>query len=446
MAISVIFKLREPQNKVSPAKQKDTPVIMYFNFGYYEISSSGEKKYIPLKYGTGEKIKPHLWSDKPTYRAKQSSKFDYQNFNTRLDNIENLAKKLFREQTNQYNDVTPKLLKVLLDEELGKKDKKRTYTLNDYIKKYLSEIKSGERLTEKQTKFTSSTIRNIRSFQTQFDLYQSIRRKNLNYDDITIDFYNDFVQFFNEKNYRLSSIGKHLKTLKTLMKEAKEEGYHSSSEYERRAFKVPRYESDNIYLTEKDLQDLYKQELTDIPHYDLARDVFLVGCYTAQRFSDYSKISKENIKTYDNGKKVLELVQQKTREKVVIPLKVEAVQILKKYDYTFPKTYEQKVNSYIKKVAEKAKINELIAVESIQGGMRVKKTVPKHDLIKTHTARRSGCTNMYLAGISVIDIMKISGHKTEREFLKYIKVSKEQTAQTLVNHPYFTGSPLKIAK
>ena len=40
----------------------------------------------------------------------------------------------------------------------------------------------------------------------------------------------------------------------------------------------------------------------------------------------------------------------------------------------------------------------------------------KCDLIKTHTARRSGCTNMYLAKIQPIDIMKISGHKTERNF------------------------------
>ena len=69
--------------------------------------------------------------------------------------------------------------------------------------------------------------------------------------------------------------------------------------------------------------------------------------------------------------------------------------------------------------------------------MKVKKVIPKHDLIKTHTARRSGATNMYLAGIPSIDIMKITGHKTEREFLKYIRVTKEETAEMLSNHSYF---------
>jgi len=39
--------------------------------------------------------------------------------------------------------------------------------------------------------------------------------------------------------------------------------------------------------------------------------------------------------------------------------------------------------------------------------------------------------------------MKITGHKTEREFLKYIRVTKEQTAQTLMNHSYF-ATPLKL--
>ena len=52
---------------------------------------------------------------------------------------------------------------------------------------------------------------------------------------------------------------------------------------------------------------------------------------------------------------------------------------------------------------------------------------------------------MYLAGIPTLDIMKITGHKSERDFLNYIKVSKEQTADKLSTHPYFSGN-LKVAK
>ena len=176
---------------------------------------------------------------------------------------------------------------------------------------------------------------------------------------------------------------------------------------------------------------------------DVARDVFLIGCYTAQRFSDYSRIKKEHIETYENGRRVIRLVQQKTDEFVVIPVKPELETLLKKYDWNVPKIWEQKLNLHIKTVAEKAKITEPVLVEKIKGGLKVKSTVPKNKLIKTHTARRTGCTNMYLSGITPIDIMKISGHRTEREFLNYIKVTKEETAKNLINHPYFSGSQLK---
>jgi len=202
---------------------------------------------------------------------------------------------------------------------------------------------------------------------------------------------------------------------------------------------------DNVYLTEEELMKLNNLDLSDNNAWSVTRDVFLCGCYTAQRYSDYSRLEKSNIKELQ-GKRVIELVQRKTGEKCIIPIRPELDVILKRYDYTLPKTWEQKINSNIKKVAEQAGITELVQVEKNKGGHAVKTTYRKCDLIKTHTARRTGCTLMYLAGIPVIDIMKISGHKTEREFLKYVKVSKQETAVNLASHPYFMGVPLSIAK
>jgi len=104
------------------------------------------------------------------------------------------------------------------------------------------------------------------------------------------------------------------------------------------------------------------------------------------------------------------------------------------------------VNDQIKKIAQKAGITELVNVEHTKGGLRVKEDIPKNELIVTHTARRSGCTNMYLSGINPLDIMKLSGHRTMTEFLKYINVSKEETALSLSEHAYFIGNTLSIAK
>ena len=134
---------------------------------------------------------------------------------------------------------------------------------------------------------------------------------------------------------------------------------------------------------------------------------------------------------------VIDIIQDKGSERVTIPMHWQIGKILKKYNYTLPNVYEQKVNEQIKKIGDKAGIKEMIIYEKIEGGNKVKYSAPKHDLITTHTARRSGATLMYLAGISTIDIMKFTGHRTEREFLNYIKITKEETAKKLINHKYF---------
>ena len=94
---------------------------------------------------------------------------------------------------------------------------------------------------------------------------------------------------------------------------------------------------------------------------------------------------------------------------------------------------------FIKEITREAGITEKIEVSYVENGERKTHLVEKCDLVKTHTARRSGATNMYLAGIPTIAIMKITGHKTEKEFMKYIKITEEQTAMELMNHPYFSG-------
>jgi integrase len=217
---------------------------------------------------------------------------------------------------------------------------------------------------------------------------------------------------------------------------------HNNMEIERKAFKVLSEEVDNIYLTEAELKKLFSLEIKD-KKLEIVRDVFLIGCYTALRYSDYGRISVNNIKDR-GGVKYLEIIQKKTQNKVVIPLKPEAVAILRKYDFNLPKTYEQQINEGIKEAGELAKINEVIYFEVNKGGLRVKQSAPKFRLIKAHTARRTGCTLMYLAGLKTIDIMKISGHKTEKVFLKYIKITKEETAVSMASHPYFAGANMKV--
>jgi len=223
------------------------------------------------------------------------------------------------------------------------------------------------------------------------------------------------------------------------MRAAREEGLHDNGLIESRKFRVLTADVENIYLTESEIRAIADLDLSNNKHKDIARDIFLVGCYTAQRFSDYSTINEGNIRTLESGQRVIDLKQQKTGNHVVIPVRPELQAILKKYDNRLPRTYEQKVNHLIKEIAREAGITEKVEVSYIENGEKKSRLVEKCDLVKTHTARRSGATNMYLAGIPTIAIMKITGHKTEREFMKYIKITEEQTALELMSHPYFSG-------
>ena len=92
------------------------------------------------------------------------------------------------------------------------------------------------------------------------------------------------------------------------------------------------------------------------------------------------------------------------------------------------------MNDYIKEIGKEVGIDEMILQTRTKGGMKIQKSVPKYELISTHTGRRSFATNLYLSEFPAISIMKITGHKTEEAFLRYIRISPEQNANLLREH------------
>lgn len=361
----------------------------------------------------------------------------------RLEGLRYLVLSEFNSRDNLAAPVTKEWLsKIVFEYEnptIGIEEDKIGVTLNSYIDEYMHQAESGERLNRSKKRFQPATLKSMRNFVTRFHEYQKLKRRTIDFNDIDRNFYNDFVNFFIKKDFSPNTIGRNIKYLKGFMRAAKEEGLHNNSATEHKDFTSFKAEVQEIYLTDDELKTLYELDLGRQPTLDVARDVFLVGCYTAQRYSDYSAINEKNIRCLEGGICVIDLTQKKTGERVIIPVRPELAAILEKYGFNLPHTYEQKINARIKEVCQLAGIDELITIHLIRGGKNLSETLPKYKLVKTHTARRSGATNMYLAGIPTIDIMKLTGHRTESEFLKYIKVTKEETAHKLLLHPYFSG-------
>jgi hypothetical protein len=102
--------------------------------------------------------------------------------------------------------------------------------------------------------------------------------------------------------------------------------------------------------------------------------------------------------------------------------------------------FDQKINQIIKEVARLVGLDEMIETASTRGGCEVTIKRPKYELVMTHTGRRSFCTNAYLSGMDSLDIMAISGHKSEKTFLLYIKVTPEQRAVKMSESDFFTNA------
>jgi len=418
---SLKFYLNEPRSK------KKTSIYFRFSYGAYEIVE-GNKKYLNLRYFTSESIDPVFWIPE-TGRAKESKKFpQYPEFNTRLKNIEDTAFNVLRRLQNDDIIPTNKILKTEFDK-IWKATKDKTdipigsMEFMQYVNHF---IKTSNR--------REGTIKSYSRSYRDYEEYEESRKTRLTFDRIDIDFYNDFVKFLKSKKYAPNTIGCRIKNLKTFLSNAKEAGLSINDDFKKKAFTKPKEETDAIYLNESELMAMYILDLENNKHLDRAKDLFLIGAYTGLRFSDLSQLNKDNI-TADT----ISVRTIKTGTPVSIPLHSVVRSILGKYEGNLPKVpSNQKFNDYIKEIVKRAGIKEPVKVEQTKGDLTTKTSVPKYQLTTSHTARRSFATNAFLADIPSIAIMKITGHKTESAFMKYIKISPEDNARKLMQHKFFT--------
>ena len=347
------------------------------------------------------------------------------------------------------------------EERKARKKSTEKMTLGKFVDKYLMEIKAGKRQTIKGTTYAPLTIKAINQALNQFKLFEETSKRNDDFNDIDLDFYNAYTAFLRGRNYSINSVGKCVKELKSVMAVAEAEGYHNNGKYKDKRFKGTRVDVDSIYLTREELDRMMAVDLSKkYIGYDQARDIFMVGVWTAQRISDYNDIQKDDIHTSvkrwiedvpdpDHPDQTMEVIrkkettyidirQKKTGAKVTIPCSSQLKSILEKYDYQMPKLYDQLINRYIKEIAKMAGVTDLIEIETTKGGTPVKEKVAKYTLVHSHTARRTGATLMYLSGIEVYDIMKITGHQTPEMLRKYIKADSLEIAEKLADkYDYF---------
>lgn len=186
---------------------------------------------------------------------------------------------------------------------------------------------------------------------------------------------------------------------------------------------------DKVYVTEEELELISNVELEDDLE-RIVRDLFVIGCETGLRFSDFIRIDSKDIRNnqiHFRPKKT----QKHANNKVIIPISARLDDTLKKYEYDPPSFNGKRItqfNSTIREVCRKAGLTTDIVRYKHKGGVEVKEVKFKYEEISSHTCRRTFCTLKFLKGMPAQAIMKFSGHRSERNFLKYLKLDAELTA------------------
>ncbi|HEX8334922.1 MAG TPA: phage integrase SAM-like domain-containing protein [Segetibacter sp.] len=314
--------------------------------------------------------------------------------------------------------------KTIIEATQTKKVNKDLYLqLDDYIK-------------SKEKKVTKATICVYKCMKEQLQAYEEYRENKITFESFDFEFYDGFVHFLTFDyvhrrrktvitGLKVNTIGKTIKQLRIFIKDRVRRKIIASIDLT--DFKIPEEEADAIYLTHAEIAKIYREDLSDHPHLIEYRDLFVLACLTGLRFSDFSILQPEDLRNDMLYKK-----QEKSDHWVVIPLRKEAKIIFSdQFKEKMPNISNPEFNRHIKTIGKLAGLYQTIKFSYKKGNKNIEVIKPKYDWITSHTARRSFCTNEFLAGTPVKLIMKISGHKNEKDFYKYIRVTPEEAAQKI---------------
>ncbi|MCB8999640.1 MAG: site-specific integrase [Bacteroidales bacterium] len=328
----------------------------------------------------------------------------------------NLKSKEVKDKLENYLNRKRRVKEILV---------KEPKSLYDFFEQFIKESRS------------TKTAGTVKTYLRTLGALKSFKPK-LRFEDINMDFYYAFIDHM-QKVYgmRENTIGLHIKNLKAVLNEAKFRGLNSNLDYKQRKFKVVFQEADAIYLRLDEIKRIRELDLSAKPGMEKVRDLFLIGCFTGLRFSDFSQIKKANFQTIEENQ-FISLRTIKTSSRVVIPLNQTIIEILEKYEGNIPKPdSNQAMNRTLKHIGKLAGIEETVIIRENRKGISYKRSLHKYELISSHIARRSFATNAFSSDIHTIAIMRITGHTNEKAFMQYIKVSEQENALLLADHSFF---------
>lgn len=384
-----------------------------------------------IKLSTSLNIEPKFWNDKKQ-RVKALIEFpDHAKINAELKAMEDKMTNLLQGYVDQnYTPDAATIKQDFFSESEITKGRRRVKSCWVYFEEFVVEKRKTNPDVRDYDKALRKHLLKTEERMGKQISFEMISNSKSNF----VEVWKNYLAFeapnaIGEPGLSVNTIGKQNKNLKVFLNWVFDQNIHPK--FSLKPFPTVTEEVDNVYITEEELKRLENLDL-EIKFEQEVRDLFLIGCETAFRFSDFIRIDKDLIR---EGK--IHFRPKKTENTgnnlLIIPISSRLQRVLDKYDNVPPRYDANRItlfNSTLHLICKKAKIDSNIIHFKKRNGVTQKEIKKKYEEITSHTCRRTFCTLKFLNKMPAQAIMKFSGHKTERNFLKYLKLDVQLTADT----------------
>ncbi|MQP52683.1 MULTISPECIES: site-specific integrase [unclassified Flavobacterium] len=415
-----------------------------WNTIYYRFKQS---KIFDIECSTNLKIPNKRWSSTKS-EVLPTKDFDSDKVNLDLKDLDRFIIGEYNKDLKSGINFNSKWLKEKINKFFNRETKNELSDniifFTNYINTFIEESKTKK--TRNNTPIKPRTIQHYNTTLSKIKSFEDFKSIKLRISDIDLKFHNSFIEFL-DKQQKLNpnTIGGYVDDIKLMINYADKKGIEINKEAKFNEFYTPTNKTKDIYLKEEEINKIFNHKF-DLDHLDNARDWFIIGLRTGLRISDFLKLTNKNLVDGFIEKNTI-----KTDFPVIIPIHEQVQFILDKRNGKFPREIsDQKFNDYIKKVCEEvgiseevegARMDEIITKKDGKKEIIYRKKAgmyKKHELVSSHICRRSFATNLY-GKIDTLTIMKITGHKTEAQFLSYIKITPKEYAEKL--KAYWKNAP-----
>jgi site-specific recombinase XerD len=236
-------------------------------------------------------------------------------------------------------------------------------------------------------------------------------RRDLDIREVNFEFVSEFSFWLRTvKNCGHNSAVKYLTNLKKILLSCLRKGWIPRDPFAE--IKLAKKEVEPDFLTENELNKLLIKTI-QIKRIALVRDIFVFSCYTGLAYVDVRNLRRSAIVKGVDGKDWIVTRRQKTDVPTRLPLLQPARNIMEQYathdsqsyspdDFLLPVLSNQKMNAYLKEVADICGITKSLTF---------------------HTARHTFATTVTLTnGVPLETVSKMLGHKSLRQTQHYAKI------------------------